>query len=165
MTRRFQKVLWVLAAVAIAWIGFRVYSEADRRMVASILHLNAPPRTLRVVACDSPVTTDVITTCSIEIEPREFPTLVTGYPFQERPVTGTIYRFTRFTSAIEPMTVLTIGDRNVGPEFPVAVEYFIEPKEFRYGEWVRILADAPRRRAIVDLYIEWVGALTRRWSR
>ncbi|HXK27121.1 MAG TPA: hypothetical protein VJ646_02580 [Candidatus Binatia bacterium] len=123
-------------------------------MVTSILNIAAPPPTLRVIACESPFTTDVLTTCWVEIDPREFPLLLKGYRFNEWPITGTLYGFKRFTSPIEPQTLPTIGDSRVGPDFPVAVEYMIQPKEFEHGGWVRILADATRRRAVVDLYIE-----------
>jgi hypothetical protein len=123
-------------------------------MVASILNIDAAPSSLRVIACDSPFTTDVLTTCWVEIAPREFPLLLKGYRFEEWPIAGTIYGFKRVTSRVEPQTLLTIGDSRVGPDFPVAVEYMIQPKEFQHGGWVRILADTARQRAVVDLYIE-----------
>jgi hypothetical protein len=134
--------------------GYRWYSESDRRVVASALNISAPPPSLQVIACDSPFTTDVHTTCWIGIEPREFPLLLKGYNFEESPITGTIYGFKRLTSVIEPQALLTVGGSRAGSDFPVTLEYMIQPKEFQHGGSVRILADATRRHAVVHLYVE-----------
>jgi len=62
-----------------------------------------------------------------------------GYSFSQTPMDGTSY---------------AIGLPKIGPEFPVAEEYSVQPASFEHGGFVRVFADKERRRALVDLYIE-----------
>ena len=135
MPRRYRNVFWLIVIIAGTGMGYQWYSQSDRRVVASALNISAPPPSLQVIACESPFTTDVLTTCWIEIDPREFPLLLKGYNFEEWAITGTIYGFKRLTSPVEPQTMLTIRDSRVAPDFPVAVEYMIQPNEFQHGGW------------------------------
>jgi hypothetical protein len=81
-------------------MGYRWYSQSDRRVVASAINISAPSPSLQVIACESPFTTDVLTTCWIEIDPREFPLLLKVYNSEEWPITATIYGFKRLTSPV-----------------------------------------------------------------
>ncbi|HWQ94610.1 MAG TPA: hypothetical protein VN418_03805 [Gammaproteobacteria bacterium] len=135
-----KKLTWVAAfigvAISVVWF-FDIYRQPQ--MVARILNIPSPPGSLRVVECESPVTTDVLTTCSVEISPDDFPLLLVGYHFEQIPAKGTSH---------------TLGLPKVGPEFAVDVEFSVQPAEFKHGGFVRVLTDKDRRHAIVDLYIE-----------
>ena len=131
---------WVIALLvgtaSIIWL-YDVYRRP--LMVTKILNISSPPESLQVMECESPLTTDVLTTCSIEISPSEFPLLLAGYTFIESSTNGTSH---------------ALGLPKVGPEFAVSTEFMAEPPKFEYGGFVRVIADKERKRAIVDLYIE-----------
>jgi len=131
----------ITGLVLMAGIGLWTYDwYRQPSVVAEILNIPSAPKSLRVVACKSPFTTDVLTTCSIEITPSEFSALLLGYKFTRSPINETSY-----TLAAVP---------KVGPEFPVTVQYRVQPVSFKYGGSVTVFANAERDRAIVDLYIE-----------
>jgi hypothetical protein len=94
---------------------------------------------LQVFECESGPPTDVVITCAIEIDPREFPLLLNGYAYSQSQIDGTSYSNTF---------------ANVGPEFSVDVEYIVRPTTFKDGGSVTVLANHDRNHAIVDLYIE-----------
>jgi hypothetical protein len=141
MKRRVRNVLiGVAGVVAAAFITLNVidtYHHPER--VAYMLNISAPPASLHVFDCESGPPTDIVITCAIEIDPREFPLLVAGYQFAQTPMDGTSY---------------SVGLPKLGPEFPVAVEYSVQPSSFEHGGFVRVFSDKERRRALVDLYIE-----------
>lgn len=127
----------MLAAIAIAKV-IDIYERPKR--VASILNIPALPPSTRVVDCNAAfIPTDVVDTCSIEIDPKDFPTLLRGYQFSESP--------TKETSHSAVFT-------KVGPEFPLAAEFTAVPKEFKHGGHVKVFADREQKRVVIDLYIE-----------
>lgn len=109
------------------------------QLVANILKIKSPPPSLEVVDCESPFTTDVLTTCMIKIAPNDFPKLLSGYQFEETDTQGTSY---------------SIVFIKVGTEFSVSTQYSVEPNEFEHGGFVKIFTNADRNMAIIDLYIE-----------
>lgn len=108
-------------------------------IVAGILNIPEPPSSMRVLECESPPTTDVVTTCAIEINPEQFPKLLEGYQFQEQLANGTSH---------------SVVGLDVGPVFSVSRKYMARPPEFAHGGFVSIFTNSERRQAIVDLYIE-----------
>lgn len=141
MLRRIGKIiLGIFATIFIFILGILAYDKYNQpAMVASILQIQQPPPSLKVQECESPFTTDVLTTCAIRITPSEFPLLLKGYSFQENTVKDSSY------SLVGP---------KVGQEFEVTTEFIVEPKGFKYGGYVRVLTNKQRDQAIVDLYIE-----------
>lgn len=141
MTRRGRYVLLgVVGVVIVALVALEVidkYKNPER--VAYILNISAPPGSLHVLECESGPITDIIITCAIEIDPREFPLLLTGYPFSQSPLERSSH---------------SVGLPKIGPDFPVKVEYSVQPTTFEHGGFVRVFADEDRRRAVVDLYRE-----------
>ena len=145
MFNKFLKTLkWtVISITAIATLlilGLWIYDIYQRpQLVANILNIKSPPPSLEVIDCESPFTTDILTTCMINIAPDDFPKLLSGYQFEETVIQGTSYSevFTK-----------------VGTEFPVSIHYRIEPKEFEHGGSVNIFTNSAKNMAIVDLYIE-----------
>lgn len=142
MKRNWEKILaWIVCIVVIALVVIKVIDIKHRpKRVASILNIPALPTSARVIDCkDALIPTDVVVTCSIELDPKEFPNLLRGYKFVETPTKETSH------------TAVSI---KVGPEFPVTTEFTAEPKEFQHGGHVKVLADQERRRVVIDLYIE-----------
>lgn len=125
----------VTAALLIWWVV-----EEPRRIVRSILSIEELPATTWVVRCESPFTTDVLTGCYLEIDPREFPRLLAGLPFESRVQTGHTHDYHQW--------------RNIGENFEISTEYVVHPKEYKYGGHIMVITNAERSRAIVDLYIE-----------
>jgi len=123
-------------AIMILWL---VDYLQQPQMVANILNIKTPPKSLRVIECESPITTDVLTTCSIEISQNEFSQLLAGYNFEEIAINATSH---------------TLGLPKVGSEFAVNIEYSIQPPEFKYGGFVRVITNNEKKHAIIDLYIE-----------
>jgi hypothetical protein len=136
-----QKILaWFVGLVAISIIALWLIDKYQQpQMVANILNIPSPPKSLSVLECESPITTDILTTCSIEISPNEFPLLLVGYKFEQIEINSTSH---------------TLGVPKVGPEFPVNIEFTAEPVEFKHGGFVRVITDNEKKHAIIDLYIE-----------
>ena len=112
---------------------------SDTKRVTFMLNIALAPESLRVTACESGPWTDVIITCAIEIDPVEFPMLISGYTFSQSESNESSY---------------TLGIPKLGPEFTVATKYQAEPASFKDGGAVRVFSDAANGRAIVDIYIE-----------
>ena len=141
MSRRAWYIALGIAGVAVAaYVGVRVKDHYDNpARVAYMLNIAEPPQSLHVLDCESGPVTDVVITCAIEIAPRDFPLLLAGYSFAETRISASSY---------------SVGFQKVGGEFPVAVKYQAQPKSFKHGGFVTVLADQERTRALVDLYIE-----------
>lgn len=130
--------LGVLVIVAAG--GILAYDVFNRpNIVAGILKIETIPKSLKVIDCESPFTTDVLTTCAIEIAPEEFKDLLVGYEFEHSPVKRSSF---------------SVGSTPVGPEFEVTSQYRVWPKEFTHGGAIHIFASKDKDRAILDLYIE-----------
>ena len=108
-------------------------------MIASILKIDEPPASLEVVDCESPFTTDVLTTCAVRISPADFPRLLSGYEFEESETLRSSH---------------SVGSSKVGPEFKVTTQYAVWPKEFIHGGAVHIFTNSTKDMAIIDEYIE-----------
>lgn len=141
--RRRRALALAVAAIGAVVIGGAVLSIVDHvgdpRSVAWMLNIPAPPQSLRVFDCESGPLTDVVITCAVQIDPREFPLLLKGYAFSSEPSKETNY---------------SLGAPKIGPDFDVETEYKVEPTSFKDGGSVRVFVDADKRHAIVDLYIE-----------
>jgi hypothetical protein len=142
MKRKLMKILaWIGGIGVIVLVVVKAIDIQQRpKRIASILNIPSLPTSARVIDCkDALIPTDVVVTCSMEMDPKDFPNLLRGYKFIETPTKDTSY---------------TAVSTKVGPEFPVSSEYSAEPKEFKHGGHVKIFADQERKRAVIDLYIE-----------
>jgi len=134
-------LLWSGSIVVVALVVIKAIDVKQRpKRAASILNIPSLPTSARVIDCkDAFIPTDVVVTCSIELDPKEFPNLLRGYKFVETPTKATSH---------------TAVSTKVGTEFPVTAEFTAEPKEFKHGDHVKIFTDLERKRAVIDLYIE-----------
>ena len=157
---------YLLISACVVFGGLTPACEVGVRQsaVSRMLHLEAPPPSLRVVACeDGESFTDVVMTCSIEIDPKQFRSLLSGRRYAKRVVSGTSHLVKATLVPPLPNGVNFVGlDTSVGPEFEVTSAYLAEwpplgetkDSEFPYGGYVRVYADPENRRAIVDYYRE-----------
>lgn len=132
---------WIGGIVVIMLVAIKAIDIQQRpKRVASILNIASLPISAKVIDCkDAFIPTDVVVTCSIELDPKDFPNLLRGYKLVETPTKKTSH---------------TAVSTKVGPEFPVTTEFSAEPKEFKHGGYVKIFADQEQKRAVIDLYIE-----------
>lgn len=106
--------------------------------IQSILRTREWPSSAHNAQCEDTGWTDVIVTCYLEIAPDEFQMLLVGRPFARKPAAFRTHTHWR----------------SLGSDFEAVTEYTVYPKEYVYGGWVKVFADAERRRVIVDYYIE-----------
>lgn len=126
--------------IMLAFAGIWAYDIFSRpNLVAGILKIETVPKSLKVIDCKSPFTTDVLSTCAIEIAPRDFEDLLVGYKFEHTPI---------------KRSSLSVGSTSVGTEFEVTSQYGVWPKEFTHGGAIHVFANKNKDRAIVDLYVE-----------
>jgi len=118
---------------------FVFYKWSDRQTIKHILNVSSLPRSLSVVGCESPFTTDVLITCVVNIDPIEFSSLLGGYEYKWSAVSKTSYE--------------VVGPR-IGNEFSIANLYSVEPPGFEHGGFVRVYSDKSKSLVLLDLYIE-----------
>ena len=142
MKRKWMKILaYIGGVVVVALVVVKIIDVKERpKRVASMLNIPALPASARVIDCkDTFIPTDVVVTCSVELNPKDFPNLLRGYKFIETPTKETSH---------------TAVSTKVGPEFPVTTEFTPKPKEFKHGGHLKVFADQERKRVVIDLYIE-----------
>jgi len=115
-----------------------VNGDLDR--VAYILNIPSAPKSLRVESCESPnIWTDIVISCSIELEAHDFTKLLVGYNYTKSNINGTSY---------------SVIHEEIGSEFPVITKYAAYPASFEHGGSVEIFTNREKTRAIIELYIE-----------
>lgn len=115
-----------------------LFSGNPQAQIQSILKTREWPSSAHNLQCEDTGWTDTIVTCYVEIAPDDFHLLLVGWPFARGPAAFRTH--TRW--------------RDLGYEFEAVAEYKVYPKEFVHGGWVKVFADAERRRAIIDYYVE-----------
>ncbi len=133
-------VLVALAIGAAAPLAAWVYSRRPALQVAGALGLKTAPPSLDGVQCKDWGFTDVLVTCSFRLDARDFRTLLRGLHWKTQSAIGGSYRYG--------------SGPHVGREFPVATEFDATPRDAPPGGLVRLVTDASRTHAQVDLYIE-----------
>jgi hypothetical protein len=142
LSQKFKSRLTKAAiAILLIWLLIVLFNIwADRNMVANILNLKETPSSVKNQECESWGFTDILDTCYIEISPQEFPLLLKGFTYQESQ---------QYTNSHE-----VLNGPKVGQEFKVTKQFIAEPKEFKYGGYIRIYTNSEMNKAILDLYIE-----------
>ncbi|KQO75106.1 hypothetical protein [Rhizobium sp. Leaf262] len=119
---KFRKFFLVtIGALAFGWIGIQVLNHRDRlkdpARLAFILNIAELPLSVGNIACSATEITDLIVTCTFEVDLVELDKLLNGWQFDKRNVAGNSSHFPT--------------DAPVGPEFDVSVEYRIESAIFK----------------------------------
>ncbi len=145
MSDRIQRALHNLIMSAIfagtVAIAVVVYEGRPNQIVRRLLRLEQLPASLAGADCESWSLSDVLTTCTFELDPQDFPKLLTGWPFRRISAEGGSYSFSE-------------GPR-LGREFAVDVAFAVnDPPEFPNGGRVALVADARRARVQLDYYVE-----------
>lgn len=136
-----RSLLALTLVLAAAYCASVICQTRPRQIIASLLRLEHAPASLRNAECASWGWTDVLTTCAFEIDPSDFPALLTGWSFTQSPAHGASHQFST--------------GLKVGREFPVTAQFSIlNPLAFSHGGRVLIVADAVRSRVQVDYYEE-----------
>jgi hypothetical protein len=85
-------LVFLAGAAAFCWGITTVLNHWDRNRdpdrLAFILNISQIPPSVRNVDCDANATTDVIVTCSFEIDPRDFDKALSGWQFTDKKVVG-----------------------------------------------------------------------------
>jgi hypothetical protein len=102
------------------------------------LPLGGLPWSVREIQCESPFTTDVLTTCLFRIDPQDVQALLVAHNFDERPMPG----------------ILSNSRIPLPRGFSAPVCHVANPPEFEHGGHVVICADPNLAVALLDLYIE-----------
>lgn len=137
-----KRLIAVLAILLVAGVTVTAFCNArQKHLVVMLLRLETSPSSLRNVDCESWGWSDVLTTCAFEIDPVEFPRLLSGWQLVEAPVKGSNYSFS--------------SGPKVGREFTVVAEYSItDPKDFTHGGRISLVTDKSRTRWQLDYYEE-----------
>ncbi|MBZ9789976.1 hypothetical protein K9B32_07510 [Rhizobium sp. 3T7] len=90
---KFRYGLIFLAGVAaFGWGSTKVLDHWDRNKdpdrLAFILNIPQIPPSVRNLDCNANATTDVIVSCSFEIEPREYDKVLVGWQFTDKEALG-----------------------------------------------------------------------------
>ena len=128
--------MFIVIVAAIIWV-VDIYNRPN--MIAKILKIEKPPKSMKVHGCSYPFTSDILTTCAISIDSKEFEMLIAGYEYKKIKVNGSSFKF--------------VGPK-VGQEFEADVMYSVEPKEYAHGGFVRVIVNRERNYALIDDYIE-----------
>lgn len=136
------RLIVVVAILLVAGVTVTAICNArQKHLVAMLLRLETSPSSLRNVDCESWGWSDVLTTCAFEIDPIEFPRLLSGWQLVEAPANGSNYSFS--------------SGPKVGKEFTVVAEYSItDPKDFTHGGRISLVTDKSRTRWQLDYYEE-----------
>ncbi|MBB4172023.1 hypothetical protein [Rhizobium sp. BK538] len=85
-------LIFLAGAAAFSWCGMLVLNYWDRTKdpdrLAFVLNISQIPSSVRNLNCNASATTDVIVTCSFEIDPRDFDKVLSGWQFTDKNVLG-----------------------------------------------------------------------------
>lgn len=140
--QRIIRSVYAFALLAIAgYIALFIYETRPTQIVGNLLRIDRVPASLREAECESPIATDVLTTCVFQIDPADFAALGKGWRFVREPAGGGSYSYS--------------GGPKIGLEFPVAVAFGVNnPPEMPHGGRISLVTDATRSRVQVDYYEE-----------
>ncbi len=131
-----------------------VWRWDNHHHVATMLNLEKLPQSVRGVDCASFGVTDVLERCSFEVEPNDFPILLSGYKF----LVPQVCRTEQSGLCVDKTDAGMAHDYCCGPKtgenFHIATIYIATPRDAQHGGTLTILTDTSKRRAMVDLYVE-----------
>jgi hypothetical protein len=150
-----RRILIGLALMgAVGALAAFVWRWDHRHHVGTMLNLEKLPQSIRRVDCASFGVTDVLERCSFEVEPNDFPILLSGYKFE----VPQVCRTGRSGLCVDKTDAGMAHDYCCGPKtgenFHIATIHIATPRDAPHGGTLTILTDASKRRAIVDLYVE-----------
>jgi len=83
-------LIFLAGAAVFGWGGTKVLNHWDRNKdpdrLAFILNIPQIPPSVRSLDCNASATTDVIVTCSFEIDPRDYDKVLAGWQFTNKKV-------------------------------------------------------------------------------
>lgn len=132
---RFLMLLVVFGVGSLAYY----FATEDRRVASNILNAKIP-LSVNNLECESWGFTDVLTKCVFVINPKDFESLLEGWKFEEKKVTGKSHKLG--------------GGPKLGEDFDVSFLYLAHPTEFSHGGQVAVLASTDKSKVSIDIYVE-----------
>ena len=134
-----KKIFFLILFSSIIFVGWFFHNE-KRQMVMSVLNIDALPNSVEKIECESWGYTDVLTTCTFRIDPKEFPSLLRGWDFSKEK------RKNSFSH--------DEAGAKVGTNFSIDEAYIVHPTSYKHGGYVQMLTNKDRTDVTVDIYIE-----------
>lgn len=133
---------WTLAAVTLVSLAGTAafYRSRPYQEVQDLLRLDHAPASFKNGQCEYWGANDLLATCVFEIDPAEFPVLLSNWRFVRRSVNGSSHDFS--------------GGPKLGAGFAAATEYSANPPEFRHGGLVSIVTDREQSHVQLSYYEE-----------
>jgi hypothetical protein len=134
--------VWLGIASALAVLGVVGHWWLERQTVGYVFGLDSVPWSVSAADCESLGYTDMLLTCSFEIDPSDFPRLLASERYELDPVPGyeRVHEF--------PMSA------DLGPNFEVTLHYSAVPKGVAHGGAIEVFADRDKRHVLAHIYIE-----------
>ena len=134
--------LWIFPTISlfIAIIIILIFSiNGNNQQIIKILNIKKVPNSVHNIECESWGMTDVLTTCTFKINPKQFTLLLKGWNFLPDNIAHT------FSHDDGP---------KMGLNFLINESYIVHPKNYLHGGHVQIATDLNRTNVIIDIYIE-----------
>ncbi|OVE95563.1 hypothetical protein B7W85_07070 [Allorhizobium ampelinum] len=112
----------------------------DTARVAFIMNISELPRSVRDIECSATAITDLIVTCAFRVNPEDFQSLLSGWPFKSERASG---------DGRDHGT-----DAKVGTSFDVALRYFVHPDSFKRGGRVDLVTNRDQTMVVANRYEE-----------
>jgi hypothetical protein len=120
--------------------AFLAYRDRPEALVTQALGTKTLPSSVRDLACKGWGVTDVLYTCTLTVDPKDFPSLLSGRGWSNERVIGGSHSFG--------------SGPKVGRNFTVDVKFATTPADFPHGGSIWIVASPDRSHAQVDFYEE-----------
>ena len=133
-------LLLIAASIVAAGAGLLAYRGRPAVLVSQALGTKALPRSIHDMDCKGWGMTDVLYTCTLSVDPKDFPTLLSARRWSQARVLGGSYSFS--------------SGPKVGSNFSVDIRLETTPSNFPHGGSIWLVASPDRSRAQVDYYEE-----------
>ena len=116
------------------------YRSQPNQEVRNLLRLDHTPSSFRNGRCEFWGFNDLLATCVFEIDPAEFPVLLSSWHFARRSVNGSSHDFS--------------GGPKLGASFAAATEYSVNPTDFSHGGFISMVTDREQSHVQLSYYEE-----------
>jgi hypothetical protein len=116
-------------AAAMLWLRSKT---SDSELIRTSLRLGSLPESIKVLECDSPITSDVVTDCYASLEPHAFRELLQGWKFVEHtPNVAKLGQTISDGSTTFPVHRVFAADVSGDPEFKHGGHFLVYVNESR----------------------------------
>ena len=133
-------LLMIAVGVVAVGAGLLAYRGRPAVLVRQALGTKALPLSVHHMDCKGWGMTDVLYTCTLSVDPKDFPALLSARHWSQARVSGSSHSFS--------------SGPKVGSNFYVDVRLETTPSDFQHGGLIWLVASPDRSRAQVDYYEE-----------